>query len=332
MSFGEASQRPPNPQSPPASGYSVRNPQWIELAVQADNEAVEAVAEIFSRYGYGGGVAIDEPFEQEADGDNLQIATGQPFVVRTYLPDDEQARDKIEAVEHALWHLSQMRYVGSLVTAPRAEEDWANAWKEHFYVHRVGERTVIRPPWREYQRREGDIVIELDPGMAFGTGLHPSTQLCLIALEERMRPGMRVLDVGSGSGVLTISAARLGAAAIDALDVEPVAVRATRDNIARNGLKTPVRVAVGTVEETEEFAGKYDLVVANIIARIIIELAPALTAACAPGGRLITSGIIIDRADEVRAALAAQGLTAVEQHQMGDWICIEGLRPATSDA
>jgi ribosomal protein L11 methyltransferase len=299
---------------------------WIELAVLADNEAVEAVSEIFARHGYGGGVAIDEPFDQEADGDNLRVATDRPFTVRTYIADDEGAREKVEAIERALWHLGQMRYVGPLSATRREEEDWANAWKDHFYVHRVGARTVIRPPWREYTRQEGDIVIDLDPGMAFGTGLHPSTQLCLIALEERMRPGMRVLDVGVGSGVLTIAAARHGASLIDALDVEPVAVRATRDNIARNGLATPIRVAVGTVEATEEFAGRYDLVVANIIARIIIDLAPALIAACAPGGRLITSGIIVDRADETRAALEAAGLAAIEQHQMGDWVCIEGVR------
>jgi ribosomal protein L11 methyltransferase len=299
---------------------------WIELAVQADNEAVEAVSEIFSRYGHGGGVAIDEPFEQEADGDNLRIATDRPFTIRTYIALDEGAQEKVEALERALWHLGQMRYVGPLTATEREEEDWANAWKEHFYVHRVGERTVIRPPWRDYERQDGDIVINLDPGMAFGTGLHPSTQLCLIALEERMRPGMRVLDVGVGSGVLTIAAARHGAAAIDAVDVESVAVRATRENVERNGLTTPIRVSLGTVEKTEEYAGRYDLVVANIIARIIIELADALLAACTPGGRLITAGIIIDRADEVRAALEAAGLSAIEQHQMGDWVCIEGVR------
>ena len=299
---------------------------WIELAVQADNEAVESVSEIFSRYGYGGGVAIDEPFNQEADGDNLQIATDRPFTIHTYIPDDEEAPEKLEALERALWHLGQMRYVGPLSTTKREEEDWANAWKEHFYVHRVGERTVIRPPWRDYERQEGDIIINLDPGMAFGTGLHPSTQLCLIALEERMRPGMRVLDVGVGSGVLTIAAARHGASMIDAVDVESVAVRATRDNIERNELTTPIRVAVGTVEETEEFVGRFDFVVANIIARIIIELAKPLLAACVPGGRLITAGIIIDRADEVHTALEAAGLTNIEQHQMGDWICIEGTK------
>jgi len=142
-----------------------------------------------------------------------------------------------------------------------------------------------------------------------------------------MRPGMRVLDVGVGSGVLTIAAAQQGASSIDAVDVESVAVRATRENIERNGLTTPIRVALGTVERTEEFAAQYDLIVANIIARIIMELAEALLAACKPGGRLITAGIIIDRADEVRAALEAAGLVAIEEHQMGDWVCIEGVRP-----
>ena len=299
---------------------------WIELAVQADGEAVEAVAEIFARYGYQGGVAIEEPFVQEADGDNLAIAADRPFTVRTYIPDDAGARSTIDALERALWHLGQMRYVGPLAAERREEEDWANAWKEHFYVHRVGERIVIRPAWREYVSRPGDIVVELDPGMAFGTGLHPSTQLSLIALEARMRPGLRVLDVGSGSGILTIAAARLGATAVDALDVDEIAVRATRENVARNDLAAPVRVARGTVEARPAFAGRYGLVVANIIARIIIALAPALVGALAPGGRLLTAGIIVDRADEVRTALAAAGLTEIEQHQMADWVLIEGVR------
>ncbi len=171
-------------------------------------------------------------------------------------------------------------------------------------------------------------MIDLDPGPAFGTGLHPSTQLCLVALEERLRPGMRVLDVGVGSGVLTIAAAKLGASSVDALDVEPLAVRTARNNIARNDLAVPTRVAVGTVERTAEFAGRYDLVVANIIARIIVDLAPALITALAPGGRLLTSGIIVDRADEVHGALAAAGLAELEHHHMGDWVMIEGVRRA----
>ena len=301
---------------------------WLELAVEADNEAVEAVSEVFSRYGYGEGVAIDQPFDQEKDGDNLQIATDRPFVVRTYVPDDPEAREKVAGLEQALWHLGRMRYVGPLTVTERQEEDWANAWKEHYHVHRIGKRTVIRPPWREYDEQPGDVILNLDPGMAFGTGLHPSTQLCLIALEERMQPGMRVLDVGVGSGVLTIAAARLGAASIDAVDVESVAVRVTQENIARNDLATPITVEVGSVEATARFAARYELVVANIIARIIVELAPALVGACVPGGRLITSGIIAERAEEVETALAAAGLVAIERHVMGDWCCVEGTRGA----
>ncbi len=299
---------------------------WLELAVEADNEAVEAVTEVFSRFGYGEGVAIDQPFDQEKDGDNLQIAIDRPFTVRTYVPLDEGAREKVSALEEALWHLGRMRYVGPLTVTERQEEDWANAWKEHYHVHRVGERTVIRPPWRDYDEQPGDIILNLDPGMAFGTGLHPSTQLCLIALERRMRPGMRVLDVGVGSGVLTIAAARHGAASIDAVDVESIAVRVTGENIARNDLTTPITVEVGSVELTERFAGRYELVIANIIARIIVELAPALLAACVPGGRLITSGIIAERAGEVETALAAAGLTEIERHEMGDWCCVEGVK------
>ena len=301
---------------------------WLELAVEADNEAVEAVTEVFSRFGYGEGVAIDQPFDQEKDGDNLQIATDRPFVVRTYVPDDAEAREKVSGLEQALWHLGRMRYVGALQITERQEEDWANAWKEHYHVHRIGKRTVIRPPWREYDEQPGDVILNLDPGMAFGTGLHPSTQLCLMALEERMQPGMRVLDVGVGSGVLTIAAARLGAASIDAVDVESVAVRVTKENIARNDLTTPITVEVGSVELTDRFAARYELVVANIIARIIVELAPALLAACVPGGRLITSGIITERAGEVETALAAAGLVEIERHEMGDWCCVEGRRGA----
>ena len=166
----------------------------------------------------------------------------------------------------------------------QAQAATRQAVNERLTVQRVGARTVIRPPWRDYAPGPGDVLIDLDPGAAFGNGLHPSTQLCLVALEERVTPGMRALDVGTGSGVLAIAAARHGAASVDALDIELAAVATARENVARNELLDWVRVAVGTVERTGQFAGRYDLVVANILASVIIRLAPALVAALAPLG------------------------------------------------
>ena len=210
---------------------------------------------------------------------------------------------------------------------PESERAAADqALRDSLTVRRVGARTVIRPPWRDYTPAPGDVVVTLDPGGAFGDGLHASTQLCLVALEERLRPGTRVLDVGCGSGILSIAAAKLGATTVDALDVEPLAVDVARENVARNELTTPVRVQLGTIEPTPEFAGRYDLVVANILTNVIVRLAPALVAALAPEGRLLTCGITADRAGTVRDALAAAGLTAIEHRELAGWTLVEGVR------
>lgn len=196
--------------------------------------------------------------------------------------------------------------------------------------HRVGAHTVIRPPWREYAPLPGDIVIDIEPGVAFGDGRHPSTQASLLALQQRVRPGIRVLDVGTGSGILAIAAARYGAATVEALDTDARAVDIARANVERNRLAMPIRVRLGTIEPTPRFAGRYDLVVANILAPTISALAPALTSALTPGGRLIVSGILATQADWVRDALAAAGLGTLEQRQVAAWVAIEGVRHAAS--
>jgi len=308
--------------------------RWIELQVEVDQEAVEAVSEVLSRYGFGGGIAIDEAIDVDAGGDGYRLRLDQPVRVKTYLPAEDLAGDAIAAIRDALDHLSFLRPIGPLRLQTLEEEDWANAWKEHFHVHHVGQRIVIKPTWREYTPAADERVIELDPGMAFGTGLHPTTRLCLAALEDHLRPGQSVLDLGTGSGILAIAAARLGANPVYALDIDPVAVAVAASNVQANGVESIVRVRQGTLEGSRgdeswpmnDGQRAFDRIVANLIARVLIDLAGPLAAALAADGVLIASGIIADRTDDVIAAFAAAGLTGIERRQEGDWIALIARR------
>jgi ribosomal protein L11 methyltransferase len=208
---------------------------WLELSVTVDQEAAESVSELLARYGYNGGVVVDQPFKPGDEGPEFEYDTARPVTLRTYLPVDEQSEETRARIEQALWHLGQMRPVGPLQVQQLEEEDWANAWKRHYGVQRIGARTVIVPSWLDYEPQPHEVVLHLDPGMAFGTGLHPTTQLCVRLLEQHVRPGQRTLDLGAGSGILAIAAAKLGARPVLALDNDPIAVDATVENVARNG-------------------------------------------------------------------------------------------------
>jgi len=295
---------------------------WIELAVDVDAEAVEAVSELFGRYGFNEGVAIDEPYEQEGDGDNMAIALDRPFTIRTYVADTDFKPQIVEDVRQGLWHLGQMRSVSDLKITSLKEEDWANAWKEHFQVHRIGGRVVIRPTWREYSPQGDEVIVDLDPGMAFGTGLHPSTRLSVLGLEAVITPNATVFDVGTGSGILAIAALKLGASLADAVDVETIAVRATRENAAINDVSDALKVELGSVGPDQPFQGEYDIVLANIIARILIELSDALIGHTRPGGALVLAGIIESREQDVVNAFAARGATVVQRRQSEDWVSL----------
>jgi ribosomal protein L11 methyltransferase len=305
---------------------------WLELSVAADPEAMESLSELFARF-VSGGITIDEPYTLSNDGQSYAITPGAPVTVHAYLPLDETAAEKQQQIEEGLWYLARIgpASIGELHVRTLKEEDWANAWKEHYHVLHLGARIVIKPSWREYAPQPGEIVLELDPGMAFGTGLHPTTRMCLIALEEFIRPGMRVLDVGTGSGILAIAAAKLGAAHIDALDVSSVAVDVARANAAANGVGDRVQVSLGSLDPQRAATG-YDLVVANIIARTIADLAPQLVVALAPGAPLIAGGIIGGRVDEPALALAAAGLVDLTMRQEGDWVTLIGRCPNRSDS
>jgi ribosomal protein L11 methyltransferase len=248
--------------------------------------------------------------------------------IRTYLPLDAETETTRQHIEQALWHLGQMRPVGPLHVRALEEEDWANSWKRFYSVQRVGTRTVIVPSWLEYEPAPDEVVLHLDPGMAFGTGLHPTTQLCVRLLERFARPEVQMLDLGTGSGILAIAAAKLGAAPVLALDTDPVAVEVARENLTRNTVRGNVHATVGTLGTLAlPFAmPPYDLVVANIIADVLIALAADLEVVLTPGGTLISSGIILDREDEVTLTYAAAGLTLRERHQQGDWVALVHTR------
>jgi ribosomal protein L11 methyltransferase len=294
---------------------------WLELATTAEPEAVEAVSAVFAEYGQG--VAIEQVVEASRDGDIVELPPDAPVLIKTYLPArDPSARQRQASIEKAVWALGRLRQVAPLQVQRLREADWANAWKEYFFVHRVGERTVIVPSWRQadYEPRADDVVLLLDPGMAFGTGLHPTTRLCLRAVEECVRPGMRVLDVGAGSGILAIAAARLGASAVEAVEIEPVAAGVCQQNVERNGVPDVVHVTSGTLSSAPR--ERYDLILANITIATLLQLHPLLAEHLSTNGVAVLSGVLAERADELLAALLEAGWRHQRTEQEQDWVAI----------
>jgi len=314
------------PSGPVATG------EWLELSVEADVEAVEAVSEILGRAAPGG-TSVEPGFELTDEGLGARIDPTRPAIVRAYLPARDPAvlqRTVAETTE-ALGHLQAfgLRPIGELRARRIDEADWAEAWKAQFPVLRVGRRLVVRPTWRRHRRAPDDVVLALDPGMAFGTGLHPTTRLCLAAIEaladRGVLGGARVLDVGCGSGILAIAALRLGAARALGLDTDPIAVGATVANARRNGLARRIRARSGSLPSGEPV---HDVVLANLIAGVLVPLAPALRDELRPGGTLLASGIFVDRERDVRAAFEAVALDMRGRSVEGEWVALEAVRPA----
>jgi ribosomal protein L11 methyltransferase len=302
--------------------------KWIELAVEADTEAVEAVSEILSRVAPGG-TSVEPGFELVDEGLGARIDPNRPATIRAYVPALDWAASEraVATVTAALGHLQVfgLRPIGDLQTRVVDEADWAEAWKAHFHVLRLGQRLVIKPSWRRHRRAGDEVVIDLDPGMAFGTGLHPTTRLCLEALEAVADRGPlgRALDVGCGSGILSIAAVKLGATRALGVDIDPIAIEATLANARHNRVGRRVRAREGSIPSGD---GPFDLVLANLIAGVLVEHAANLAAELTLDGILVASGIFIDREPEVRTALEGTGFEITGRRHETDWVALEAVR------
>jgi ribosomal protein L11 methyltransferase len=298
--------------------------RWLALSVEADVEAVEAVSEIFGRLGRGSAV---EPLELVADGADEQALRPDPgagYRVTAWIPDDAQAPEALDRTRRALWHLRafDLRPMSELSVTTTDDTAWATAWRDGYEPIRSGRLTIV-PSWLEVPKGS-DLVIRLDPGMAFGTGLHPTTRACLELLQTNEPMPTAVLDVGTGSGILALAALRLGASRAIGYDIDRLAVEASTANAQANDLGDRFRAQDGTLPDSA--AELFSLVVANLVAAVLVEMAPRLAAHTAPGGTLIASGIIESRSDEVEAALTAAGYEVVDWITEGDWVTVRLVR------
>jgi len=301
--------------------------KWIEVKLSVDGEAAEAITEVLQRYGHQGISMEQEGIMPEAwDEDNVPPA--ERLTIRAYLPNDDQAPEAKVQLENALKLMGMMYPMPTPEYTLIDDEDWAEAWKKHYHPIRLGRHILVRPIWAEVDLQPGDIEISLDPGMAFGTGTHPTTQLCLQTLEDLVKPGDHVLDLGSGSGILSIAAAKLGAAEVLGLDIDRIAVTSSQENIDRNSTADKITIQQGSLETVIHSSRRFDMVVVNILARIIIQMCDeGLGQTVRPGGIAMFSGIIDNQADEVEAALRKTGLEPYARRRKGDWVVVEARRP-----
>ena len=278
---------------------------WQELSITVPHEYVEPISYLFSRYG---------------NGVSTELAGEGKVLLRTYLT--TESRQRMARIDVGVRLVGAIEPIEDLEIRELPEdEDWMESWKSHFRILRIGKRLVIKPTWLEldFTASPDDIVIEIDPGIAFGTGYHPTTDTCLQAMEQHIAPGMTVLDLGTGSGILTIAAIKLGAGLVTALDIDSQAVTAARRNFRRLGINKQVRLGQGSVPHPTAPAGDFDLAVANISARGVADRCPFILTALKPGALFIASGLLNTQKEEVAAVVEPLGFSLISEWPQEEW-------------
>jgi len=278
---------------------------WQELSITVPHEYVEPISYLFGRYGKGV---------------STELAGEGKVLLRTYL--ETGSRQRMARIDVGVRLVGAIEPIGDLEIRELPEdEDWMESWKSNFGILRIGKRLVIKPTWLEldFTASPDDIVIEIDPGIAFGTGYHPTTDTCLQAMEQHIAPGMTVLDLGTGSGILTIAAIKLGAGLVTALDIDSQAVTAARRNFKRLGINKQVRLGQGSVPHPTAPAGDFDLAVANISARGVADRCPFILTALKPGALFIASGLLNTQKEEVAAVVEPLGFSLISEWPQEEW-------------
>lgn len=304
--------------------------KWSEISIHTTQEAVEPISNILHEAG-ASGVVIEDPYELVKERDSIygEIYDLNPndyptegVIMKAYLPINSFLGETVEGIKEAINNLLIYDIdlgLNQITISEVNEEEWATAWKKYYHPVKISEKFTIVPTWEEYEPVSTDeLIIELDPGMAFGTGTHPTTVLCIQALERTVQQGDTIIDVGTGSGVLSVAAAMLGAEQVTALDLDPVAVESARLNVKLNKVHEKVEVKQNNL--LDDMTGPVDLVVANILAEIILRFHHEAANIVKPGGYFITSGIIKNKKDEVRNALIEAGFIIEETLVMEDWV------------
>jgi len=305
--------------------------QWIEVKVVFDQPgrdpvdkdlAVDLISDIFYDFGLQGVVVEDPAIDPEEDWAEDAIGRAVRHSVTAYLPEDSQSETRCRILEEKL---SQLKVRSGLISRTSYkkldDEDWAHAWKAYFWPRKISRHLVVKPTWREYTPENDEIVIELDPGMAFGTGTHPTTVLCAAMIEKYLKKGDCFLDVGTGSGILMIAAARLGAARVCGIDKDETAVKVAAANLKLNSIQ-PQSFQVKTANLVDKTGETYDMIAANILTQVILDLIVDIGRVLNPGGIFICSGIIEKNQSQVAEALQNIGFEIIEVVSQEEWVAI----------